>query len=90
MKKWEMVEVRSGALIREEMVGNFAVHADKSYIYANHKHYTVVDIVYSDNDTTIYKAECVRHTGHRHIKFETTFAVTPIAVGYSEILFIEV
>ena len=49
-----------------------------------------LDIVYDDNDTVIYKAECVRHTGHRHIKFETTFVVTSTAVGYAETLLIEI
>ena len=91
MRKWEMVEIISGMFFKNGIkVGDFEVYTDKSYIYFNRKHYTVVDIVYDDNDTVIYKAECVRHTGHRHIKIETTFVVTPTAVGYSETLLIEI
>ena len=91
MRKWEMLEVRGGMFFKSEInVGDFEVHADKSYIYFNRKHYAVVDIVYDDNDTAIYKAECVRHTGHRHIKYETTFVVTSVAIGYSETLLIEI
>ena len=90
MKKWETVDVKSGMFFKNETVGTFEVYTNKSYIYFNRKHYNIVDIVYSNNDTTIYKAECIRHTGHRHIKYETTFVVTPKAVGYAESLFIEV
>ena len=86
-----MLEVRGGMFFKSEInVGDFEVHADKSYIYFNRKHYAVVDIVYDDNGTVIYKAECVRHTGHRHIKYETTFVVTSVAIGYSETLLIEI
>ncbi len=90
MRKWEMVDVKSGMFFKNENVGTFEIYTDKSYIYFNRKHYVVIDVVYDDNDTAIYKAECVRHTGHRHIKYETTFVVTPIAVGYAETLLIEI
>ena len=91
MKKWEVVEDRGDMLFKNEMkAGSFEVYADESYIYFNRKHYTVVDVVYNDNDIVMYKTECIRHTGHRHIKYETTFMVNSTAVGYSEILSIEI
>lgn len=90
MRKWEMVDVKSGMFFKNEIVGTFEVYTDESYIYFNRKHYAVIEAIHSNGDTTIYKAECIRHTGHRHIKYETTFVVTPEAVGYAESLLIEV
>lgn len=91
MKQWEVVEVRGKTFFKSEMnVGDFEVYADRSYIYFNRKHYTIVEIAHADNDIAIYKTECMRHTGRRHIKYETTFIVNATAVGYSEILSIEI
>lgn len=89
MKKWETLEINSGALIHEERIGKIEIASDKSYIYFNRKHYTIVKTFIND-DNVVYEAECIRHTGHRHIKYETSFMFTPIAVGYTEIISIEI
>ena len=89
MKKWETLEIKSGALIREERIGKIEIASDKSYIYFNRKHYTIVK-TFINEDNVVYETECIRHTGSRHIKYETTFVITPEAVGYAESLLVEI
>ena len=89
MLKWDYIEVFSGCIMNDEMVGKFDISADESCIYFKRKHYNVISIETTETNI-IYKTECIRHTGKRHIKYETMFVVTPQAVGYCESLFVEV
>lgn len=89
MLKWDFIEVFSGYIMNDEKVGKFDISADESYIYFKRKHYNIISVETTETNT-IYKTECVRHTGKRHVKYETMFVVTPQAVGYCESLFVEV
>ena len=88
MRNYETIEVTSGAFEKANSVGKFDIYADKSYIYFNRKHYSIIKVIQTA-ENTIYKTECLRHNGKRYIKYETYFAVTDTFVGYTEILSIE-
>lgn len=88
MRNYETIEVTSGAFERADSVGKFNIYTDESYIYFNRKHYSIIAVIHTA-ENTIYKTECLRHNGKRYIKYETVFAVTDKFVGYTEILSIE-
>lgn len=88
MRNYETIEVTSGAFEKADSVGKFDIYVDKSYIYFNRKHYTVIAITKTDN-STIYKTECLRHSGKRYIKRETMFVDFGKWVSYVEIISIE-
>lgn len=88
MRYYETIDITSGAFDKADSVGKFNIYVDKSYIYFNRKHYSIIEIKQTANNT-IYKTECLRHNGKRYIKYETTFAETDRYIGYTEILSIE-
>lgn len=89
MLKWDYVDTTSGALFYEERKERFIVSADETQIHFKRKNYVIINKEYTEDKIT-YKTECIRHTGKKHIKYETMFVVTPQAVGYCESLFVEV
>lgn len=89
MLKWDYINVSSGHIMNNEKAGKFDISADESCIYFKRKHYNVIKVETTETNT-VYKTECIRHTGKKHIKYETMFVVTPQAVGYCECLFVEV
>lgn len=88
MRSYETIEVITGAFAKADSVGKFEVYVNENYIYFNRKHYSVTEIIHTA-ENTIYKTECLRHNGKRHIKYETYFAVSDTSIGYTEILSIE-
>lgn len=90
MKKWTFIKLFSGALIYEDYTPErFYITDDGQHIYFHHKYYNIINS-YKADDMTIYNAVCIRHTGKKHIKYETSFAVHKHGVGYSESFFKEV
>lgn len=88
MRSYETIEIITNAFKKADSVGKFDIYTDESYIYFNRKHYSVIEVIHT-TENTIYKTECLRHNGKRHIKYETYFAVNDTFVGYTEIISIE-
>ena len=88
MRGYEIIDRTDGVFAKAESVGKFNIYADESYIYFNRKHYTVIETI-KEAEGTIYKTECLRHNGKRHIKYETVFVDSGKWVGYTEALLIE-
>ncbi len=91
--KWNFVKVTSGSFIREEVKDNFKIINETSCIHFNHKNYTIIKIEHC-SDHVNYKAECIRHTGKKHIKYDTLFSVLTmydgkISIGYCECIYTE-
>lgn len=89
MKKWTFKFIKTSCLFKDEIsLNDFMVTDDKNYIYYHHKYYNIIETITAENGT-IYHAECIRHTGKKHIKFETAFVVQPKAIGICESFFKE-
>lgn len=88
MRKYEVIDVKSGAFEKANSVGKFNIYVDKSYIYFDRKHYSVIETK-EMADGTIYKTECLRHNGKRYIKFDTMFVDYGKWISYVEIVLIE-
>ena len=89
MKKWIFKFVKSSYLFKDEIsLKDFMVTDDKDHIYYHHRYYNIIKTETAENSTT-YHTICVRHTGKKHIKFETTFVIQPKAIGVCESFFKE-
>lgn len=89
MLKWDFKYVKSSCLFKDEIgLNDFMVTDDKNHIYYHHKYYNIIETETAENGT-IYHTECIRHTGKKHIKFETSFVVQPKAIGICECFFKE-
>ena len=89
-RNWEYRSIKSGALIYDDVnPNNFLVCDGGHYIYFHHKYYSILKAENTE-DGTFYHTECIRHTGKKHIKFETVFHVRENAVGYCETFYKEV
>lgn len=89
MRKWTFKFIRTNCLFKDEIsLNDFMVTDDKNHIYYHHRYYNIIKTETTENGT-IYHTICIRHTGKKHIKFETTFVVQPKAIGICESFFKE-
>lgn len=89
MRKWTFKFIKTNCLFKDEITLNdFMVTDDKKHIYYHHKYYNIIETETAENGI-IYRTICIRHTGKKHIKFETTFVVQPKAIGICESFFKE-
>ena len=90
MRKWTFEFIKTDCLFKDEIsLNDFMVTDDKNHIYYHHKYYNILRTEVAESGI-IYHTICVRHTGKKHIKFETTFVIQPKAIGICESFFKEV
>ena len=89
MRKWTFETINTNCLFKDEIsLNDFMVTDDKKHIYYHYRYYNIIETETAENGT-IYHTICIRHTGKKHIKFETSFVVQPKAIGICESFFKE-
>ena len=89
MRKWDFKFVKTNCLFKDEInFKDFMITDDNNHIYYHHKYYNIIETETTE-DSTIYHTICIRHSGKKHIKFETTFVIQPKTIGICESFFKE-